>query len=199
MENQPSTWMLQAQTPCSCYKGNVFSVEPITCAAEHTFPHLSKVQEKARRRTSIRKCWLLSRVRLFGTPWTVAHQASLSMRFSRQEYWSGLPRPVPGDLPNPGIEPRSPALQTHSLLSQPPGKPFYLEKQCVKYPVSPRIPSASYWNSRFKVPTPPQPAFALPSPTPLLWQLKSKNRKICSSNLGLTGPLQGFSLTQKGA
>ena len=54
-----------------------------------------------------------SRVQLFVTPWTVAHQVPLSMGFSRQEYWSGLPRPPPGDLPNPGIEPmslRSPAL-----------------------------------------------------------------------------------------
>ena len=45
-----------------------------------------------------------SRVRLFGTPWTVAHQASLSMVFLRQEYWSGLPFPAPGNLPAPGIE-----------------------------------------------------------------------------------------------
>ena len=50
----------------------------------------------------------LSRVRLFVTPWTVAYQAPLSMGFSRQEYWSGLPFPSPGDLPNPGIEPGSP-------------------------------------------------------------------------------------------
>ena len=50
----------------------------------------------------------LSRVQLFATLWTVAHQAPLSMGFSRQEYWSGLPFPFPGDLPNPGIEPRSP-------------------------------------------------------------------------------------------
>ena len=49
------------------------------------------------------------------TPWTVAHQAPLSMGFSRQEYWSGLPFPSPGDLPNPGIEPKSPALQADSL------------------------------------------------------------------------------------
>ena len=49
------------------------------------------------------------------TPWTVAHQAPLSMGFSRQEYWSGLPCPFPWDLPNPGIEPRSPALQVNSL------------------------------------------------------------------------------------
>ena len=63
----------------------------------------------------------LSRVRLFATPWTVAYQAPPSMGFSRQEYWSGLPFPSPGDLPNPGIEPRSPALQV-TLPSEPPGK-----------------------------------------------------------------------------
>ena len=56
------------------------------------------------------------------TPWTVAHQARLSMGFSRQECWSGLPFPSPGDLPDPGIEPRSPALQAHTLTSEPPGK-----------------------------------------------------------------------------
>ena len=53
---------------------------------------------------------LLSRVRLFATPWTVAHQAPPSMGFSRQKYWSGLPLPSPGDLPNPGIHPGSPTL-----------------------------------------------------------------------------------------
>ena len=52
----------------------------------------------------------LSRVQLFATPWTVAHQTPPFMGFSRQEYWSGLTFPSPGDLPNPGIEPRSPAL-----------------------------------------------------------------------------------------
>ena len=57
------------------------------------------------------------------TPWTVAYQASPSMGFSRQEYWSRLPSPPPGDLPNPGIEPASPALQVDSLPSEPPGKP----------------------------------------------------------------------------
>ena len=65
----------------------------------------------------------LSRVRLFATLWTVAHQAPLSMGFSRQEYWNGLPFPSPGDLPNPGIEPGSPALQADALSSEPPGKP----------------------------------------------------------------------------
>ena len=65
----------------------------------------------------------LSHVRLFATPWTVAYQAPQSMGFSRQEYWSGLPFPSPGDLPNPGIEPGSPALQTDALPSEPLGKP----------------------------------------------------------------------------
>ena len=65
----------------------------------------------------------LSCVRLFVTPWTVACQAPLSMGFSRQEYWSGLPFPSPGDLPNPGIEPGSPALQAGALSSEPPGNP----------------------------------------------------------------------------
>ena len=62
----------------------------------------------------------LSCVRLFATLWTVAYQSPLSMGFSRQQYWSGLPFPSPGDLPDPGIERRSPALQTDALLSEPP-------------------------------------------------------------------------------
>ena len=66
-----------------------------------------------------------SRVQLFVTPWTVAHQAPLSMGFSRQESWSGLPCLPQGDLPNPGIETRSPELQADSLPSEPPGKLFY--------------------------------------------------------------------------
>ena len=63
---------------------------------------------------------MLSRVRLFAVPWTVAYQAPLSMEFSRQAYWSGLSFPSPGDLPDPGIEPRSPALQADALPSEPP-------------------------------------------------------------------------------
>ena len=65
---------------------------------------------------------LLSRVRVFGTPWTVAHQAPLSMEFPRQEYWSALPFPSPGNLPDLGIESRSSTLQEDSLLSEPPRK-----------------------------------------------------------------------------
>ena len=66
----------------------------------------------------------LSRIRLFATPWTVAYQAPPFMGFSRQECWSELPFPSPGDLSDPGIEPRPPALQADALLSEPPGKPL---------------------------------------------------------------------------
>ena len=64
----------------------------------------------------------LSCVWLLATPWTAAHQAPPSMGFSRQEYWSGLPFPSPGDLPHPGMEPGSPALQADSLPTKPLGK-----------------------------------------------------------------------------
>ena len=59
---------------------------------------------------------------LFLTPWTVAHQAPLSIRFPRQEYWSGLPFPSPGDLPDPGIKPRSPTLAGGFFTTESPGK-----------------------------------------------------------------------------
>ena len=65
----------------------------------------------------------LSRVQPFASPWTVVYQASLSMEFPKQEYWNGLPFPSPADLPDPGIEPRSPTLQADTLPSEPPGKP----------------------------------------------------------------------------
>ena len=65
-----------------------------------------------------------SHVRLFVTPWTVVYQASPSMGFSKQEYWSGLSFPSRGDPPNPGIGPRSPTLQADALPSEPPGKPL---------------------------------------------------------------------------
>ena len=65
----------------------------------------------------------LSRVQLFATPWTVTLQVPLSMGFSRQEYWSGLPFPSPGDFPSPEIKPRYSTLQADPLRSEPPGKP----------------------------------------------------------------------------
>ena len=66
------------------------------------------------------------------TTWTVAHQAPLSMGFSRQEYWSGLPFPSLGDLPDPGIEPRSPVLQADSLPTELRGKPLKQENHSKK-------------------------------------------------------------------
>ena len=71
----------------------------------------------------------LSRVRLFATPWTAASQAPPSMGFSRQEYWSGLPLPSPGDLPDPGIEPGFPALASGFFTTEPPEAPtsFHLK------------------------------------------------------------------------
>ena len=70
--------------------------------------------------------FVLSPVQLFVTPWTAAHQALVSVEFSNQEYWSGLPFPPPGDLPNPGIEPvslASAALAGRFFTTEPPGKP----------------------------------------------------------------------------
>ena len=78
------------------------------------------------------KCQLLSPVWLFAIPRTVARQAPLSMEFSRQEYWSGLPFPSPGDLPYPGIKIRSPALQVDSLPpSEPPGHESLNNNSCL--------------------------------------------------------------------
>ena len=66
----------------------------------------------------------LSRVRLFVTPWAVARQAPLSVGFSRQEHWSGLPCPPPGNLPHPGIKPTSPAMAGGFFTTEMPGEPF---------------------------------------------------------------------------
>ena len=68
----------------------------------------------------------LSRVQLFVSPWTIIRQAPLSMGFPRQEYWSGLPFPTPGDCPNPGIKSASPALAGRFFTTKPPGKPLLL-------------------------------------------------------------------------
>ena len=81
---------------------------------------------------------LLSRVQLFATPWTVAHKASLSMDFSRQEDWIGLPFSSPGNLLNPGIELGSPTLQANSLPSEPLGKPDHLYiPDCINVSIHP--------------------------------------------------------------
>ena len=83
--------------------------------------YLHYLHHSSKRRVKVK---LLSRVQFFVAPYTVAYQAPRSMEFSRQEYWSGLLFPSPWDLPNPGIEPSSPTLQTDSFSSEPPGKPI---------------------------------------------------------------------------
>ena len=84
-------------------------------------PHTIVTLEQTSSFPAYRACYLgmLCCVQLFATPWTVAHWAPLSMGFPSQEYWSGLPFPSPGDLPNPGIKPKSPALQAEALTSEP--------------------------------------------------------------------------------
>ena len=84
----------------------------------------------------------LSRVQPFATPRTVAYKAPLSVEFSRQEYWSGLSFPSPGDLPDPGIEPGSPALQADSLPTELWRKPMYLQ---MHESVSLRVLSKALW------------------------------------------------------
>ena len=81
----------------------------------------------------------------FYDPWIVAHQASLSMGFSRQEYWSGLSFPSPGDLPDPEIEPTSPALADGFFTTEPPGKPAV---RCIhiQFPCITEEYSATYYN-----------------------------------------------------
>ena len=75
---------------------------------------------------------VLNHVQLFETPWTVAFQAPLSVEFSRQEYWSGLPFPPPGDLYHPGIKPASPASPALASPLAPPGKPISIQKASYK-------------------------------------------------------------------
>ena len=97
--------------------------------------------------------WSLSHVQLFATPWTVAYQASLSMRFPRQEYWSGLSFPSSGDLPHPGTEPVSPALAGIFFPTESPGKLMsvyksILTKKFFLIYVSLTTQLYSYWNSK---------------------------------------------------
>ena len=72
-------------------------------------------------------CCSVSKLCLFVTPWTIACQAPLSMGFLRQEQWSGFPFPSPGDLPNPGIKPMSPALAGRFFTTEPSGKPSFVD------------------------------------------------------------------------
>ena len=86
------------------------------------------VSKEKRKVYTCEKCkvWVTQSCPTLCNSMTVACQAPLSMKLSRREYWNGLPFPSPGDLPDPGIEPQSPALQADSLLSEPPGKPRFV-------------------------------------------------------------------------
>ena len=95
---------------CSTTSSATYQPHNLRKLLSHVFPSLGGVL-----------CVSLSYVWLLAISWTVAHQAPLPMGFSRQEYWSGLPFPSPRDLPDPGIEPRFPALWADSLPTEPPG------------------------------------------------------------------------------
>ena len=131
------THVFEAKAPCvspfarqsdkailSCFTQNLCLWDLIRqgCTERPSFrvtklPQMLSVQKERK----WKKVKSLSRLRLFATPWTVAHQAPLSMEFFRQEYWSGLPFPSPSDL-NPGIEPGSPVLRADTLPFEPPRK-----------------------------------------------------------------------------
>ena len=95
-----------------------------SCAQMQLYPKQEERRDSGASKWKRRYCVarVLSHVRLFATPGTVTPQAPLSMGFPRQEFWSGLPFPTPGDLPTPGVEPRSPPLQADSLPAKPQGK-----------------------------------------------------------------------------
>ena len=93
----------------------------------------------------------VSHVWLFATPWSVACQAPLSMGFPRQEYWSGLPFPFPGELPDLRIKPRSFSLQPDSLLSEPPGKCLVTLLIPLKGPISKYSHILRYWELDFNI------------------------------------------------
>ena len=113
-------------------------------------------QEPGIPRVCVCVCESLSQVQLFATLWTVACQAPLSMEFSRQEYWTGLLFPSPGDFSDPGIEPRSPALQAESLPSEPPGtltclgisKPWCHNERFLHDPIKTRYAATKAWCSQ---------------------------------------------------
>ena len=90
---------------CSCHLGSPSNL--LFMKWKHMSRDLSENVHSDFVENSLKMLSCFSRVRLFGTPWTVVHQAVLSMGFSKQEYWSGLPLPSPGDLPDPGMEPMS--------------------------------------------------------------------------------------------
>ena len=108
-EPKPISKLLAISTPARLPCGYVLEVQ-------RTF------KELVMKCSTCMRAQLLSHVQLCVTPWAVVHQAPLSMGFSRQEYWSGLPLPPPGDLPDPGTETTSPALAGGFFTTEPPGR-----------------------------------------------------------------------------
>ena len=119
------TGVLQVYNPLHCVSILLEGIQEITLPL--SFHPLQSNTSSGKWKGKVKS---LSRVRLSATPWTVAHQAPPPMGFSRQEYWSGLPFPSPEDLPDPGIEHRSPTLQADVLTSKSPGKPSSGKKTC---------------------------------------------------------------------
>ena len=124
--------------------------EPVRCSVSSSscgfLTCIQVSQEASKVKVKVKS---LSRVRLFVTPWTIAHQAPPSKGFSRQEYWSGLPFHSPRDLPDPGIKPRSPTLQADALTSEPPGKPRR-QVRWSSIPISLRIFHSLLWSTQSK-------------------------------------------------
>ena len=123
------TWILKASakgdsrlSPSESLVKTSHMAKPDSTMGRYSPPIAPSLQNHTSVDFMVKLVKLLSRVRLFATPWTVTYYAFLSMGFSRQEYWSGLPFPSPGDLPDPGIKPGSPTLQADALTSEPPGK-----------------------------------------------------------------------------
>ena len=114
-----SSWQRYGFINCHFHNFTLFSYS-VFCASS-AFPYLTNIWSLFKVKVKT-----LSHARLFATLWTVAYQAPLAMGLSRWEYWSGVPLPSPGDLPDPGFEPRSPALQADTLTSEPPGNPSLL-------------------------------------------------------------------------
>ena len=126
--------LLQIVTSTPIFTASLFTIAKIWKQRKRP-----STDERIKKMCYIRICaaWAesLSHGQFSMTPRGVPCQASPSMGFSRQEYWSGLPFPSPGGLPNPGIKPRSPALQADSLPSEPPGKSIYVYvfSMCVQF------------------------------------------------------------------
>ena len=125
--NRKKLLLLWSLNQLLLYSGQCWCFMPITLFNHHNSLWIKTICRKEQvpglpGRWCVCVCLSPSCVWLFASPWTVSHQAPLSMEFSRQKYWSGVPLPFPGDLPNPGIKPQSLALQRDSLPSESTGR-----------------------------------------------------------------------------